>query len=586
MDRHTENLLNKGVNTNVPAAMLRCVQKWIEFPSFSQSSQGKSKYSDYQIAIINEYLDFITIPEAESKIKELILTMNQWGFKCSWEDFLEFASKHMNRPEVKSDVLKNPIEIILKETSKKVVEEISARKAIILTKGVSYVINSQPTSGNLMVNAKSGTGKDFVVRNTLSIFPKENSLRRTRITPTLFNYWHRGDREPSWTWDGKSVYLEDISEGVLNSPVFKVMSSGGSNTTLVINQIAYDIPINGKPSLIITTAASNPNNELLRRFPIVKLDETVDQTKAIVAKQAEAASTGESLEYNSLIPKELFKLRRVEVIIPFAEKIVEHLPLSMDVIMRTSFSRFLDYIKSSAALHQFVRSIDHKGRIIAEGEDYNRAREVLLATNSNQSMIPLPRNKEKVIELWKKGILDYDRYYSTTEVTSKVTWVSERQARVYLNQLTDMKFLHCKQKKCQYSFRPVNHYKLIQQEKLNLPLFLELEKQGSLLDEVNEVNELKKDGIVNNTLKPSFTSNTSISSNTSSTSNTEFASSFCVDEEDVIETKEDLAFSYCKENGEVPIMELQEKFGLESVSKLRSIGKLMESRSGFLRVVT
>jgi hypothetical protein len=366
------------------------------------------------------------------------------------------------------DFLSNPIPSILKEISKKVEGEQETIKAIILTKSMDWVKNKEATSANLMVGAISGSGKDHVTKNTLSIFPKENALKRTRISPTTLTYWHYDD--PTWTWDGKSLYLEDISESVLNCPVFKVMASGETTSTIVKEQKAIDIQINGKPTLFITTAASDPNNEMLRRFPIVKVSESVDQTEAIKERQAMAAATGESLQFDTKITEGLRSLKRVKVLIPFAPILTDLFP-SSDVIIRTAFQRFLDYIKGSAALHQKVRKCNKDGCLIATADDYNNARACLISTITNSRMVPIARAKEKILELFENGTLNKGEPYTTSELVGQITWVSRRTVYDYLNDLADRGFLKKNTSYEGMSCKPVYKFQYVEQGQLNLPEF-------------------------------------------------------------------------------------------------------------------
>ncbi|MDD5148662.1 MAG: hypothetical protein PHH08_04330, partial [Candidatus ainarchaeum sp.] len=263
------------------------------------------------------------------------------------------------------------------ELSKKIEGEQDAIQTIALVGfGGRLVQNCEPTSTNLLVNSASGSGKDWICKNTLSILPKEIYIKRTRISPTVFNYWHNSKFEPDWTWNEKVFYLEDISNPVLNSDVFKVMASGGSVSTITINQYAVDIEIKGKPVMITTTAAATPNPELIRRFPIVSLDESIDQTKAIIKKQAKFAVQGKTTEHNPKIKEALGYLQTIKVKIPFAEILPELIP-SNHIIMRTNFPRLLDYIKFSCALFQFQRKQDNEGYFLATGQDYEYARKAI-----------------------------------------------------------------------------------------------------------------------------------------------------------------------------------------------------------------
>jgi hypothetical protein len=296
----------------------------------------------------------------------------------------------------------NLFENITNEFSKKVVNEKETTQIIFLcAAGGRLVTNSQIASFNLLVNDDAGAGKDYVCGSVLEILPKEVYIHKTRISPTVFTYWHTSESEPDWTWDGKVFYPEDISETVLNSDVFKVMCSGGSSATITIKNKAVDIEIKGKPVMITTTATATPSPELTRRFAILNLDSSQNQTKAIMKRHSEFKMKGIVPAYDPIYKKALGYLRRVKVVIPFCDLIPVHFP-SKSIIMRTNYPRFLDYIAAAAALHQLQREKDEKGFVLANGIDYNIARKCFLRLCSNRYMIPLTINQKKILEVFEK----------------------------------------------------------------------------------------------------------------------------------------------------------------------------------------
>jgi hypothetical protein len=298
------------------------------------------------------------------------------------------------------EILKDPKifdKITTGELDKKIVREYPVRKAIFLCGNGRLVKNSQIASFNLLINDEAGTGKDYVTSKTLEIFPKDIYIKKTRISPTVFTYWHNSQYESEWTWDGKIFYTEDISESVLNSEVFKVMCSSGSEATIVIKQRAIDISIEGKPVMITTTATSIPNSELTRRFEIINLDESINQTKEIMKRHCEYAKTGISPEYNPDYTKAMSYLKRVNVRIPFADKLYLLFPTE-SVMMRTKFPRFLDFIKASASFHQFQRKWENEDTIFAEQKDYEIACEIMEKIASNRYLVSLTRRQKKIME--------------------------------------------------------------------------------------------------------------------------------------------------------------------------------------------
>lgn len=340
------------------------------------------------------------------------------------------------------------------EIGKKIVGESDTIKTIFLCAMGSLVENCQLASYNLIVNDESGAGKDWVTDKTLSILPQNRLVKRTRITEKVLTYWHNPISEPDWTWDGKVFYNEDISRNVLNGEVFKTFASSGSNATVLVNQVPVDITINGKPVLVVTMATTTPSAETLRRFVIVNLDTGVDQTKAIMLRQAELAKKGISIEYDESFTEALSLLTRCKVKIPFADKLPAFFP-NQHIIMRTHFQRFLDYIKASCALHQYQRESDEEGFLLATGQDYDIAREVLLKVTSNPIMIPLTKDQKKLLDIIK-GL--GSGCYSVADLEPHVTFMTERWLRTQLDKLANYGFLRKSSQKQDYSDKSVMVY--------------------------------------------------------------------------------------------------------------------------------
>lgn len=289
---------------------------------------------------------------------------------------------------------------VQKELDKKIEGEHQARHTIFLVMNMRNVKNLSKASDNLMVNDMAGIGKDHIVSAIFELIPDHEKVKRERISPKVLVYLNDTKTNPEG-WTKKLLYLEDVPNVVLNDDSFKVMSSANPNgtteTSVISNQTIKHVSIRGKPTIVLTIAVANPKDELLRRYPIQNLTGTIDQTKAILKKQAQFAQTGISQEYNPAIKKALAKLSRVPVKIPYADLINSAFPVE-SVIVRTHFPRFLDYIKSSCSLHQFQRKIDDQGYFLAEEQDYELARQVLAATTSNQLMIPLTKMQRQVLE--------------------------------------------------------------------------------------------------------------------------------------------------------------------------------------------
>lgn len=369
----------------------------------------------------------------------------------------------------------NLLESIDDELSKTIVGEEKTRIAIFLSLCCIFVKLEQV---NTLVNSESSSGKSYICKQVYNLFPERLKFYRTRITPKVLTYW-KPDKDPDWTWDGKILFLEDVSNGVLNSEVLKLMCSEGSKATVLINQIAIDIEIKGKPSLLITTASATPNNEMLNRFNLIPLNETEEQTHLIMQKQAKDASMGRENVKNEDIPNALSLLKRVEVTIPYAELLVDYFPISR-VGMRRDFQRLLNLIKSVTALHQYQREKNEKGEIIASKEDYEITRSLIAKFGSGT--ISLTVNLRKAYQFCKEMQSESEfENFTATEIHSKHPFVTQKTWYNYLDKLTTLGFLKSNWDERPDVHQPVRTYKLeTNLQEIILPPFGELKNEQKL----------------------------------------------------------------------------------------------------------
>jgi len=374
------------------------------------------------------------------------------------------------------ELLKNPelLNIIDGELDKKIEGEKKARITTFMTFNMRNVENLNKATDNLMLNDVGGTGKDHVAYAVYSILPDNEKVMKVRITPKVLVYLNDLETNPEG-WIKKCLYLEDVSNTVLNDDAYKVMSSADTNsitsTSIVINNKLKNIDIKGKPSIIITTASASPKFELLRRYPIGNLTSSIEQTKAILQKQAKFAKLGISPEYDPKIKKALAHLKRVKVRIPFADLIANRFP-SGNVIIRTHFPRFLDYIKSSCALHQYQREIDEEEYYLATEQDFNIARDMMAFTTSNQLMIPLTKKQKMILEEFEKIEKIPYTFQELEKILQKIA--ADRWLRSQLDKLVEYGFLTRSNEKRENINKPLAVYSYNEINKLELPKFKEL----------------------------------------------------------------------------------------------------------------
>lgn len=266
------------------------------------------------------------------------------------------------------------------------------------------VKTASATSSNILVSDDTGGGKDFLTTGVCeTMLQKERTyFHRTAISPKVFNYWQpmNIDTEEEVTWDGKILYLEDIEEELIKSQAFKVMASGGTAITVVKDQEVFQKHIEGKPIIIVTSMKASIDIEGERRWDCLRLDLSPQLTNKIKERVALKAAGLLSYTPDKGFRSLLWTLPRVEVVIPFAEKIVQGLSSHSNI--RTQILKLLDYTMASAALHQYQRKKDEKGRIIAEPMDFEYARLVFLKLRDEES-IALTKKEQEFITYLKNA---------------------------------------------------------------------------------------------------------------------------------------------------------------------------------------
>ncbi|MBE3137017.1 MAG: hypothetical protein IMZ43_06455 [Thermoplasmata archaeon] len=281
---------------------------------------------------------------------------------------------------------------------------------LALTNKVNHrlVKDAHPTSENVIVSDRTGSGKDYIVTKTCEVLvPKEKYFHRTDISDKAFDYWqpikewvkddNGKDKPVKDSWNGYVLHLEDPQPEALNGQSFKVMSSGGTSVTKVIDHVAKDIKIDGKPIIIVTSLGTLLDNESMRRWATLRIDTTTSQTRAINKRKLSKAK-GESLEEkdNVLIEALQKNLFKKEVVIPYADKLFEVLPENL--LSRTQTDQLLDSIRSSAVLHQYQRKKHGTKVIEANGFDLGYGWFVFTLLN-NARGIPTNRDEEELIKI-------------------------------------------------------------------------------------------------------------------------------------------------------------------------------------------
>ena len=346
---------------------------------------------------------------------------------------------------------------ILDELEKKHVGDIAAKEIIFLSAIVRLVKNKKPYSFNVILHSESSAGKDHLVESVLSLFPNDDIEAFGRISKTALTYLHDSKKEPFFSYDGKILYLEEVTEDILNNEIMKVFTAGLTKSAITKDQAAEVIEVNGKPVVICTTATSKPTSEILNRFSIVKLDESEEQTKRTYAHEEE--------EYDEEIIYFLFKMKPREINIPIRmrQKIAQGFPANK-TSMRRAFPRFIDIVKAIAAFHNNER---------VTWEDYDLAVRIFRNYRSGISSIPLKKEDQRIVKLLEES----EEPLSAPEISINMEgYLTKRRVYDHLNNLENNEIIESFDLRDNFG-NPVKKYKISEEMKDKNPIQLPLSEE-------------------------------------------------------------------------------------------------------------
>lgn len=336
------------------------------------------------------------------------IEINKWIQKhnLAIEKYELYAKRELEIIDVPEHILKilkdpNLLEIIINEVHKKCIGENSSIKTVLGITCGRLVENKKPESDNLIINDLSGSGKDVLSSAIFDLIPVTEKVEIKRTSPKAISRLENRKLDPKATWIKKALRLEDVSNAVLNDDSLKPLLSnrGLFNQQIIINNFPVQIEIEAKPSIIMTSASADLRDEQIRRMPMMEIDSSKQQTDKVMDFIAE----DQNLEYNPQILDCFKYLRRVKVRTPteFLKQIKKYFPAD-NVLMRTIFARFRDYIKFSTAFFQYQRQIDEESYYLPNLEiDYTLARLMIIKTTCNSLMIPLNKDQKEMLKRFK-----------------------------------------------------------------------------------------------------------------------------------------------------------------------------------------
>jgi hypothetical protein len=249
------------------------------------------------------------------------------------------------------------------------------KNAKVLFLALTTRLFARPVS--VAVKGPSSGGKSYTVEVVLRFFPSSAYWSRTGMSERALAYSDEDFRHrhlvlyeaAGMTSDFASYLIRSLlSEGRIRYEVVEKTKDGMKPRL---------IEKSGPTGLIVTTTAARLHPENETRLLSMTVEDTPQQTKAILHGLARGEETIAVVDY---VQWQAFQ-RYLEtgerrVIVPYAEKLAELVP-PVAVRLRRDFKQLLALISADALLHRERRGRDDRGRILATLDDYAVVRDLV-----------------------------------------------------------------------------------------------------------------------------------------------------------------------------------------------------------------
>ena len=258
---------------------------------------------------------------------------------------------------------------------------------------------------SVAVKGPSSGGKSFILERVLQFFPSEAVYCLTAMSERALAYTE-GDLRNRFLVIFEAAGLS----GEFASYLIRSLLSEGRLVYEVVEKTAQGlrprrIEKEGPTGLLVTTTAVKLHPENETRLLSLHVEDTQEQTRAVMLAMAAGARECEDLDsWKALQVWLQHKEHRVHI--PFARRLAE-LTQPVSVRLRRDFGAVLALIMGHAILHQCSRMHDESGRIIATPQDYVAVRGLVVDVVSEgveATVSPAVRETvQAVAELFDEG---------------------------------------------------------------------------------------------------------------------------------------------------------------------------------------
>ncbi|MCX8960781.1 DNA primase, partial [Erwinia psidii] len=311
----------------------------------------------------------------------------------------------------------------------------------------------------VLIQSSSAAGKSSLMDAVLSLIPEEERIQYSAMTGQSLYYLGETSLQ-------HKILAIAEEEGVRQAAyALKLLQSDGELKIASTGKdeqsgelVTREYKVQGPVMLMLTTTASDVDEELLNRCLVLTVNESREQTEAIHALQRKSQTLAGLLaqsekQYLTRLHQNAQRLLRpLRVVNPYAERLTF---LSDKTRTRRDHMKYLTLIQSVALLHQYQREVkraEHRGSVIeyieVQPSDIrlaNRlAHEVL-----GRTLDEMPPQTRKLLILLREMVAGLaasqncqpsEVRFTRRDVRERLHW-GDTQLKVHLARLLEMEYL-------------------------------------------------------------------------------------------------------------------------------------------------
>ncbi len=318
---------------------------------------------------------------------------------------------------------------------------------------VAAVSRKMESPLSVMIQSRSAAGKSYLQDTVLSLVPKEDCTKYTRLTDQALFYTGKDSLKH------KILAIEELDG--MNGAIYSIRSIQSAKEITIAytgkdsatgEQRTMENKVEGPLMVFITTTQVDIDGETASRFVFISIDESEDMTKKVLAKQRQTHTMQGML--NKLKSEEIIKkhhnanrlLKPLYVFNPYAELLTF---TSKSLRARRDHTKYLNLISAVAYLFQYqkkIQTMEFKAKTI---EYINVTLDDIEKANTianyvlGRSLDELSPSSRKLLMLVKQMCKEKkaDHHFNRRQIREYSGW-SDFQVRTHIRQLEDLEYIY------------------------------------------------------------------------------------------------------------------------------------------------